>query len=57
MGQLRDELGIVLPALLVSGDTSPSAQRDAREAGIMLLGKPVVPAVLHAAAASLLAHA
>lgn len=57
VGQLRDELGIVLPAVLVSGDTSPSAQRDAREAGIMLLGKPVVPAVLHAAAASLLAQA
>ncbi len=57
VGRLRDELGIVLPALLVSGDTSPAAERDARMAGIMLLGKPVVPAVLHAAAASLLAHA
>jgi len=57
VGKLRDELGIPLPALLVSGDTSPAAERDARAAGIMLLGKPVVPAVLHAAAASLLAHA
>jgi len=57
VGRLRDELGIVLPALLVSGDTSPAAERDARQAGIMLLGKPVVPAVLHAAAASLLAPA
>ena len=57
VGRLRDELGIVLPALLVSGDTSPAAEHDARMAGIMLLGKPVVPAVLHAAAVSLLAHA
>lgn len=55
--RLRDELGIRLPALLVSGDTSPAAERDARLAGIMLLGKPVAPAVLHAAATSLLAHA
>jgi len=54
VGRLRDELGIALPALLVSGDTSAAAERDARQAGIMLLGKPVVPAVLHAAAASLL---
>jgi CheY-like chemotaxis protein/anti-sigma regulatory factor (Ser/Thr protein kinase) len=55
--RLREELGIVVPALLVSGDTSPAAERDARMAGLVLLGKPVVPAVLHAAATALLAHA
>ena len=55
--RLRDELGIVIPALLVSGDTSPAAERDARVAGLPLLGKPVVPAVLHAAAIGLLARA
>ena len=55
--RLRDELGIVVPALLVSGDTSPAAERDARMAGLPLLGKPVVPAVLHAAALGLLARA
>ena len=55
--RLRDELGIVVPALLVSGDTSPAAERDARAAGLPLLGKPVVPAVLHAAAVGLLARA
>jgi len=54
--RLRNELGIVVPALLVSGDTSPVAERDARMAGLLLLGKPVVPAVLHAAAAGLLAR-
>jgi len=54
--RLRDELGIVVPALLVSGDTSPAAERDARVAGLPLLGKPVVPAVLHAAAVGLLAR-
>lgn len=55
--RLRDELGIVLPALLVSGDTSAAAERDARHAGIALLSKPVVPAALHAAATSLLVRA
>jgi signal transduction histidine kinase/CheY-like chemotaxis protein len=55
--RLREELGIVVPALLVSGDTSSAAERDARMAGLVLLGKPVVPAVLHAAATALLAHA
>ncbi len=55
--RLRDELGIVVPALLVSGDTSPAAERDARLAGLPLLGKPVVPALLHAAAVGLLARA
>ena len=54
--RLRDELGVVVPALLVSGDTSPSAERDARVAGLPLLGKPVVPAALHAAAVGLLAR-
>jgi signal transduction histidine kinase/CheY-like chemotaxis protein len=55
--RLRDELGVPVPALLVSGDTSPAAERDARTAGILLLPKPVVPAVLHAAALGLLARA
>jgi signal transduction histidine kinase/CheY-like chemotaxis protein len=54
--RLRDELGVAVPALLVSGDTSPAAERDARAAGLPLLGKPVVPAVLHAAASGLLAR-
>ena len=51
---LRDELGFVVPALLVSGDLSAAAERDARAAGLMLLGKPVVPAVLHALSAALI---
>ncbi len=53
--KVRDELGIVVPALLVSGDTSPGAARDARVAGLPLLDKPVVPAVLHATATALIA--
>ncbi|MCC6196381.1 MAG: hybrid sensor histidine kinase/response regulator [Burkholderiales bacterium] len=55
--RLRHELGMAVPALLISGDTSPSAERDARMAGLLLLPKPVVPAVLHAAAQGLIAHA
>ena len=53
---LRDELGFVVPALLVSGDLGATAERDARAAGLMLLGKPVVPAVLQALAAALIAR-
>ena len=30
-----------LPAILISGDTSPERLRDARDAGIALLHKPV----------------
>jgi CheY-like chemotaxis protein len=55
--KLRDELGIALPALLVSGDIGPGAERDARMAGLMLLPKPVVPAVLQAIATALIARA
>ena len=57
MHKLRDELGIALPALLVSGDIGPGAERDARMAGLMLLPKPVVPAVLQAIATALIARA
>ncbi len=57
VSRLRDELGVAVPALLVSGDTSLAAARDARDAGIVLLSKPVVPAALHAAATSLLVRA
>ncbi len=54
--QLRGELGLGVPALLVSGDTSQAALRSAREAGLALLPKPVVPSVLHAVATALIAH-
>lgn len=35
-----------LPALLISGDTAPDRLREARDAGIPLLHKPVPPALL-----------
>lgn len=53
--RVRDELGIAVPALLVTGDIGSAAERDARSAGLMLLDKPVVPAVLHATATALIA--
>ncbi len=52
--KMRDELGIALPAVLVSGDIGPAAESDARRAGLMLLPKPVVPAVLQAIATALI---
>ncbi len=53
---LRDALGVRIPGLLVSGDTGAQADAMARAAGFTLLGKPVVPDVLHAFATALLAR-
>jgi CheY-like chemotaxis protein/anti-sigma regulatory factor (Ser/Thr protein kinase) len=52
---LRDELGVRVPALVVSGDTTLAASRAVRAAGIALLPKPVVPGALAAAASALIA--
>jgi CheY-like chemotaxis protein len=54
---LRDELGVRVPAIVVSGDTSAAAGRAVRAAGLALLPKPVVPGALAAAAAALIASA
>jgi len=48
--RLRDELGYAIPAIIVSGDTSTRADREARAAGLTLLPKPLVGAALRAAA-------
>ena len=56
VAQLRDELGIAIPALVVTGDVSPEAAHSVRAAGLALLPKPVVPAALAGAASVLLAH-
>ncbi|HLW12941.1 MAG TPA: hybrid sensor histidine kinase/response regulator [Casimicrobiaceae bacterium] len=53
--RLRDELGVPVPAIIVSGDTGTSADREARTAGLMLLPKPVVAATLRATALALMA--
>ena len=50
--RLRDELGYPVPAIIVSGDTGTRADREARAAGLLLLGKPVVASTLQAAAVS-----
>ena len=52
--QLRHELGVPVPAIIVSGDTGTNAEREARAAGLMLLPKPVVAATLHANAIRLM---
>jgi signal transduction histidine kinase len=53
---LRDELGTPVPAILVSGDVGAIAARDAREAGLALLRKPVDATALKIAATSFIAH-
>ena len=55
IARMRDELGEPVPALVVSGDLRAGAAREVREAGFMLLAKPVVPASLEAAASTLVA--
>ena len=40
---IRDELGAVIPAFLISGDTAPEVLGDARRHGFHLLHKPVSP--------------
>jgi signal transduction histidine kinase/CheY-like chemotaxis protein len=55
--QLRHELGMPIPAIIVSGDTGTNADREARTAGLMLLPKPVVGATLRATAIALMAQA
>jgi CheY-like chemotaxis protein len=50
IARLRSALGSATPALVVSGDTSDAAQGEVRAAGVELLVKPVVAAVLKAAA-------
>ncbi|MEO8486898.1 MAG: ATP-binding protein, partial [Betaproteobacteria bacterium] len=55
IARLRDELGEPVPALVVSGDLGASAAREVREAGFLLLQKPVVPASLEVAASTLVA--
>lgn len=54
--RLHDELGIRVPAIIVSGDTGSRADREARAAGLMLLPKPVVGATLQQTAMALMAH-
>ncbi|MEO5765842.1 MAG: hybrid sensor histidine kinase/response regulator [Casimicrobiaceae bacterium] len=55
--RLRDEFGVAIPALIVSGDTSAAAQARVRETGLALLAKPVSAAALAAAATALVAAA
>jgi signal transduction histidine kinase/ActR/RegA family two-component response regulator len=54
IARLRDELGLAIPALLVSGDTSAEAQAIARRERLVLLGKPVDAVTLAGAMAALL---
>jgi two-component system, sensor histidine kinase len=46
--RLRGEVGIAVPAFLISGDTGPERLRDARASGYHLLHKPVTPMRLRA---------
>ena len=55
VARLRDELGLPIPAVLISGDLSVSAQRDMRRLDCEVLVKPVLPGELRAVSVKLLA--
>ena len=52
---LRNRYGTQLPALLITGDTSQAALQAAREAGLIMLHKPIKPGRLRAALAKAIA--
>jgi signal transduction histidine kinase/CheY-like chemotaxis protein len=54
--ELRALTGKQIPALLVSGDTSPRPVAAAKAVGLTLLRKPVLPMTLRTAVVRLLAH-
>ncbi|MBS0320353.1 MAG: response regulator, partial [Proteobacteria bacterium] len=56
IARLRDELGVPVPALVVSGDLGAAAARDVHAAGFPLLAKPVDAAALKTAAAAFVAQ-
>ncbi len=56
IARLRDELGLPVPALVVSGDLGAAAARDVHAAGFPLLAKPVDAAALRTAAAAFVAQ-
>ena len=45
--ELRDLLGIQVPALIITGDTAPERLREALSSGVPLLHKPVAPDQLY----------
>jgi hypothetical protein len=46
---VRAQCGEFIPALLMSSDRAPHMRQTAREAGLLLLPKPVAPSKLRAA--------
>jgi signal transduction histidine kinase/CheY-like chemotaxis protein len=55
IARLRDELGLSIPAVLISGDLSVAAQRVMQASGCEVLVKPVLPGELKAMSTRLLA--
>ena len=52
--ELRELLGVQLPALIITGDTAPERLREALSSGVPLLHKPLAPDMLHRALVELL---
>jgi CheY-like chemotaxis protein len=56
VARLREELGLPIPAVLISGDLSVTAQRAMHASACEVLVKPVLPGELKAASTRLLAN-
>ena len=54
--QLRELLGMHLPALIITGDTAPERLREAMSTGVPLLHKPLAPGALYQALVDLLSE-
>ena len=54
--RVRRELGVEMPAIIVTGDTDPGITQEIKARGLQVAHKPVRPARLRALMASLLAE-
>lgn len=54
LDRLRDELGLVAPAVIITADRSPELEEQVRERGLSILRKPLRPASLRALLSNLL---
>ena len=54
--RIRRELGVEMPAIIVTGDTDPGITQEIEARGLQVAHKPVRPARLRALMASLLAQ-
>ena len=53
IAQIREVMGTIIPALIITGDTAPERLREALQSGLKLLHKPISPTDLYQALAKI----